>query len=59
MVISPAIREVGGNGLSLIKELLIRSKGIRVQDTGDFLRFEAHFPLETRPRARLSDPDRA
>ena len=49
MVTSPPLREAGGNGLSLIKELLIRGKGIRVQDTGDFLRFEAHFPLETRP----------
>lgn len=57
VMISPDIREAGGNGLSLIKELLIRGKGIRVQDTGDFLRFEAHFPLEARPCGRLSDKD--
>jgi len=52
----PTARDAGGNGLSLIKELLIRGKGIRVQDTGDFLRFEAHFPLETRPFTKLSRP---
>ena len=57
MVISPTLREAGGNGLSLIKELLIRGKGIRVQDTGDFLRFEAHFPLEMSPYAKSSGPD--
>jgi len=55
-VIPPAEREAGGNGLSLIKELLIRGKGIRVQDTGDFLRFEAHFPLEARPYTKSSGP---